>query len=96
MINLYIFLVITAIELVVIVLKVRQIQDHIRIAKEIGIQTRYATHISKLEKFLIQLWENYQEMVYILCVLILFINVIITALIHILVVSYQHIIILNH
>lgn len=95
MINLYIFLTITAIELAVIILKVRQIKEHIQLAKEIGIQTRFAKHINKTEQFLIRLYENYKGMLLILAVLILFVNVIITALIHIIIVSYQHIIILN-
>jgi hypothetical protein len=95
MINLYIFLTITAIELVVVVLKVRRIKEHIQLAKEIGIQTRFAKHINKTEQFLIRMYENYKGMLLILAILILFANAIMTALIHIIIVSYQHIIILN-
>jgi hypothetical protein len=95
MINLYIFLTITAIELVVIVLKIRQIKEHIRIAKEIGIQTRFAKHTNKTERFLIRMYENYKGMLLVLAILILSTNAIVTAVIHIIIVSYHHIIILN-
>ena len=95
MINLYIFLTITAIELVVIILKVRQIKEHIQLAKEIGIQTQFAKHINKTEQFIIRMYENYKGMLLVLAILVLFVNVIITALFHILIVSYQHIIILT-
>ena len=87
-----IFLTITAIELVVIALKVRQIKEHIQLAKEIGIQTRYAKHINKLEQFLILMYENYKGMLLILAVIVLFINAAIASVIHILYNLVLHII----
>jgi len=82
MITLYIFLAITAIELVVIVLKVNQIKEHIQLAKEIGVQTRFAKHIDKTEQFLIRLYENYKGMFYILCIIVLFLNAVVASIIH--------------
>ena len=95
MTNLYIFLTITLIELVVIVLTIRRINQHIKLSKEIGVHIHYADHISRTEKFFIRLYENYKGMLLILVILVLFTNSIVTALIHIIIVSYHHIIILN-
>jgi len=83
MIPLYIFLMITAIELAVILLKVRQIKDHIQLAKEIGIQTRFAKHINKTEQFLIRMYENYKGMLLVLAIIVLILNTIVSSLLYV-------------
>jgi hypothetical protein len=74
---------ITAIELAVILLKVRQIKDHIQLAKEIGIQTRFAKHINKTEQFLIRMYENYKGMLLVLAIIVLILNTIVSSLLYV-------------
>lgn len=92
MITFYIFLTITAIELVVVVLKIRQIKEHIQFSKEIGIHIPYADHIDKVEKFLIRMYENYKGMLIILAVIVLFVNSAAAYLLYILYTLIDHII----
>jgi hypothetical protein len=87
-----IYLTITAIELVVILLTIRRIKQHIKLAKEIGVHIHYSDHISRTEKFFIRLYENYNDMFYILGMLILILNGILSGIIQILINSIRHII----
>lgn len=92
MIALYTFLMITTIELVVIILKIKQLKEHIQIAKEIGVQTRYAKHINKLEKLLIRIYINYKGMFIILGFIVIILNLIVSSIVHMLYNSIEKII----
>ena len=80
MITLYIFLTITAIEFSVIIFLIARIKQHNQ------------NHINRIEKFFIIMYQNYQDMFYVLGVITLIFNGIVSSGIHLLYNLFNHII----
>jgi hypothetical protein len=71
----------TAIELAVILYKISEIRDVLEISKELGILERY--RLDRIENFMLRMYMNYREMIIVLIIIILFINIILSALLYV-------------
>jgi len=78
---LIIFLIMTAIELVVILYKISEIRDVLEISKELGILEKY--RLDRIKNFMLRMYMNYREMIIVLIVIILFLNLIASTLLYV-------------
>ena len=59
-----IFGILTAIEAVILTLKINQILEYRDYAKQVGMHLPFHDKLDKIDKFLIRLYENYKDLIF--------------------------------
>lgn len=87
MITISIFLALTAIEAIIIAIKIKNLRGHINTAKEIGMHLPFYIEdkVDGLSKFMLRIYTNYKGLLYVLICFILFSNLVASIIIKILI-----------
>ena len=76
-----IFGILTAVEAVILSLKINQILEYRDYAKQVGMHLPFHDKLDKIDKFLIRLYNNYNDLLWVFIVVILFLNLILSVVI---------------
>lgn len=77
-----VFALLTLIETCIVFYKINEIQDAYETSKEIGKHLEFMD-LDKLERFLLRIYMNYKGLLYVLIIIILFINLITSVIIYV-------------
>jgi len=80
-----IFGILTVVEAVILTLKINQILEYRDYAKQVGMHLTFHDKLDKIDKFLICLYENYKDFVWIFVCIILFLNLILSVIIYVII-----------
>ena len=80
-----IFGILTAVEAVILTLKINQILEYRDYAKQVGMHLPFHHKLDKIDKFLIRLYENYKDLFWIFACIILLLNLMISVIIYVII-----------
>jgi|688.fasta_scaffold2655568_1 hypothetical protein len=76
-----IFGILTAVEAVILALKISKILEYRDYAKQVGIHLPFYDKLDKVDKFIIRMYQNYKDLFWIFGVILLFMNLIISVIV---------------
>lgn len=78
---LIIFGILTCIEALILIVKIGKISEYYEYAKQVGMHLPFHDKIDKFDRFLLRLYNNYNDLLWVFIVVILFLNLILSVVI---------------
>ena len=88
-----IFVIITGIEAIVLSVKIKKILEYRDCSKEVGMHLSFHNKITNFDRFLIRLYNNYHDIIWVFVVVILLANLIASTLIYAIISAFQFVLI---
>lgn len=77
-----IFGILTCIEALILIVKIGKISEYYEYAKRVGMHLPFHDKIDKFDRFLLRLYNNYNDLLWVFIVVILFLNLILSVVIY--------------